>query len=114
MIIIKRIYKNKEIKMKKEDKILEEVEKTLNSFDNDIILQPNPYLLTRIKAKRAENLRKQKTRYEFKIGFRQILIFLLIIGNFLTLVYFYETSTKQNLLENLVIELRSDFQTDQQ
>ena len=99
--------------MIKKNQILDEVEKTLQSFDNDVILEENPFLLTRIKTERENRLHKRKKGFAFRISLSRVLMLLILLINIITLVYNYNRDTKQNLQESLVLELKEDFQIDQ-
>ena len=99
--------------MIKKNQILDEVEKTLQSFDNDIILEANPFLLTRIKTERENSLNKRKKGFGLRISLSQVLMMLILLINIITLVYNYNRDTKQNLEKSLVLELKEDFQIDQ-
>jgi hypothetical protein len=99
--------------MDKEKKISEEVEKTLCAFDNDNILEANPFLITRINAEIAERMKQRKKVFSFNIGMSQALMILVFLINLITLVYFYDKSEKQNLQEKLVTQLKEEFQFDQ-
>jgi len=99
--------------MIKKNQILDEVEKTLQSLDNDIILEENPFLLTRIMTERENRLHKPKKGFVFRISLSQVLMLLILLINIITLVYNYNRDTKQNLQESLVLELKEDFQIDQ-
>jgi hypothetical protein len=99
--------------MAKKKQILDEVEKTLQSFDNDIILEANPFLLTRIKTERENSLNKRKKGFGLRISLSQVLMILILLINIITLVYNYNRDTKQNLEKSLVLELKEDFQIDQ-
>ena len=99
--------------MVNENKILEEVEKTLQSFDSDIILEDNPFLFTRIKAAIEDRLHKRKKGLSLKLSFTRVLIMLILLINIVTLVYFYDWNSKVALHRKLVSELKVDYQIDQ-
>ncbi len=99
--------------MLKEKQILEEVEKTLEAYDYDIVLKENPFLLTQLMAERESRRMKGKKTFAFKFSVNQILMILILLINLITLVYSYELKTKENLEEKLIMELKTDFQIDQ-
>jgi hypothetical protein len=99
--------------MAKKNQLSEEVEKTLQSFDNDIILENNPFLLTRLKAEREKRLHERKKGFALRISLNRVLMLLILLINIITLVYNYDKNTKQNLQKTLVLELKEDFQIDQ-
>jgi hypothetical protein len=95
------------------NQILEEVEKTLKSFDNDILLVENPFLLTRINAERKNRLLKPKKKLFSILSFTKVLIILVFLINLITVIYYYEWNSKQVIHQKLVSELKEDFQIDQ-
>jgi hypothetical protein len=101
--------------MEREKRILEEVEKTLNSIDNISKLETNPFLFTRIKARIVDNsveqIREGKTGFVLKPA---VLILLLVI-NIVTAVFFFSNSTGQvtSANTNLVESLTEDYQYSQ-
>lgn len=99
--------------MLRKEKILEEVEKTLQSFDEDIILEENPFLFTRIKTERESRASSRKKGLVFGFSLKQTLILLILLINLVTLIYNYELTRNENLREKLVLELKEDFQIDQ-
>jgi hypothetical protein len=96
--------------MLKKNEILDEVEKTFQAFDNDIILEENPFLFTRLKTEIEYRLQKQKK--SFATGWKQAIILIVLLINIVTLVYYYEWNIKQNSQEKLVLELRADFRIE--
>ncbi|MEJ2613842.1 MAG: periplasmic heavy metal sensor [Ignavibacteriaceae bacterium] len=86
--------------MEKEDKIREEVNKTLKAFNQIKKLEGNPYLFTRIQSE-IEIIQAKDKRYGFKAEFlRPVILFLILIMNIFTAVFFLnskneKTSTKQ-------------------
>lgn len=95
------------------EKILDEVEKTLCAYDKDVMLEANPFLITRINTEIENRMKKKKRGFAFRFGLNQALMLLILVINILTLVYYYDKSEKQNLREKLVEDLRADFQIDQ-
>jgi hypothetical protein len=99
--------------MVNKNQILEEVEKTLKSFDNDILLEENPFLLTRIMAERESRLHKPKKRLASAISFTNVIMILILLINLVTVVYYYAWNSNQILQQKLVSQLKKDFQIDQ-
>jgi hypothetical protein len=99
--------------MVNKNKILDEVEKTLHSFDKDIILEENPFLLTRIMAERENRLHKPKKRFTPAFSFTKVIMILILLINLITVVYYYSWNSNQILQQKLVSQLRKDFQIDQ-
>ena len=98
--------------MATENQIMEEVEKTLHSFDSDGILEDNPFLYTRLDA--AKNGRMQRNRHRFAslANLKLIGLLLLLLANLITMLYYQRYST-QDLHERLVSAIQVDFQVDQ-
>jgi hypothetical protein len=87
--------------MKKEDKIREEVEKTINAFEHVEKLEGNPHLFTRIQSEIESNFTKKKSFNLKGELLRPVILFLILIMNIFTAVFFFNsksgaTSTKQN------------------
>ena len=95
------------------NRIIEDVEKTLHSFDNDIPLEENPFLLTRIKTERENRLHESKKRLTLSISFTKVIMILILLINFITVVYYYSWNTNQIMQQKLVSQLKKDFQIDQ-
>ena len=95
--------------MKNEQKIREEVEKTLNAFDNISDLDENPYLITRLKAKIEESGSKEKSLLKGKI-LQPVILFIIVIFNIFTGIYFFDsgsqttTVTKQDYFSKISSE----------
>ena len=79
--------------MKNEQKIREEVEKTLNAFDNISDLDENPYLITRLKAKIEESGSKEKSLLKGKI-LQPVILFIIVIFNIFTGIYFFDSGSQ--------------------
>jgi hypothetical protein len=99
--------------MLKNKQILEEVEKTLQSYDEDIMLEVNPFLLTRINARKDQRSKKQKKILGLKINMNQIIMILILLLNLITCFYNYDLTSKHNLQKKLVDELKTELQIDQ-
>ena len=99
--------------MKNENEILAEVEKTLQAFDNDPVLEENPFLFTRIQAAKTSLLQKRDQRFALKIRFKLIVIVAVALLNLFTAVYYFKGNTKKDLKEQLVSDLKEDMLIDQ-
>lgn len=77
--------------MKKEDKIREEVEKTLSAFDNIGNLEDNPYLFTRIKAElKSSRVKGMATGWDI---LRPAILLVILIINAFTAIYIMSNNT---------------------
>ncbi len=80
--------------MNKEDKIREEVEKTLNAFDQIKNLEENPYLFTRIQSE-IESIKTKEKSYSLKGEFlRPVILFLILIMNVFTAIFFFNSESE--------------------
>jgi hypothetical protein len=95
-----------------EQRIEDEVERTLRAFDDDAVLDQNPFLLSRIKAVR-ESRRSHSSVFGVHVGLYQALMLLVVLVNLLTAVYWYESKTRSVMHEKIVSALRNDFQIDE-
>ena len=81
--------------MKNEEKIREEVEKTLNAFDNISKLDENPYLFTKLQAE----IESSKTDTKAKtagIILRPAFLILFLMLNLFTVFYAFNQSNESN------------------
>ncbi len=99
--------------MAKEKRILDEVDKTLQAFDNDITLEENPFLMTRIAAARADRLHKRTFRSSARIVLSYAAVLLLLFVNLITAVYYSQRESEYRLHEQLVSQLKEDFKISQ-
>ena len=97
----------------KERQIADEVEKTLRSFDNDVILEENSFLATRIKAEMNSRLLKRNEGFPVRVNLKYVIMALVLLINLITVVHYVDWNTTHNLHEKLVSELKEDFQIDQ-
>jgi hypothetical protein len=95
--------------MKKEEKIREEVEKTLSAFDKIESIDENPFLFTRIQSE-IENLKFNKKGLSLRGNIIQpVILFLILIINIFTAVFFLSAknetaSTNQTYLSAISSE----------
>jgi hypothetical protein len=95
--------------MRNEEKIKEEVGKTLNAFDYINDLEANPYLLIRLQSKIESSELKEKGFLKGKI-LRPAILFIIVVINILTGVYFIDsgsrtsTATKQQYFSKISSE----------
>jgi hypothetical protein len=98
--------------MAHERRIEDEVEKTLEAYGQDPILEVNPYLMTRIEAAR-KNLRETRPiRLLPRVSLAFVVVVFLFLVNIITVVM-YELRTDRDLDARLVSQLQSDLQMDQ-
>jgi hypothetical protein len=98
--------------MMNEDRIREEVEKTLRSFDDEPALAENPFLLTRIEAEIARGSSSRGLGVFVLSNLKFAGIVALFLINIFTALYF-ELQADPDLHAKAVAELRDDLQIDQ-
>ena len=76
--------------MKNGEEIREEVEKTLNAFDNITNLDGNPFLFTRLQAEIEKSGVKTKGELRSRI-LRPAILFIIVLFNIFTGIYFFES-----------------------
>jgi lysylphosphatidylglycerol synthetase-like protein (DUF2156 family) len=92
------------------DRIEDEVEKTLRSFDEDTTLKENPFLLARIKLARENRLYGGTRGFAPRIHLIQILALLILLINVITMFRYFEWNKESVLQEKLILALKEDFQ----
>lgn len=98
--------------MEREKQILEEVEKTMNSFESLPKLESNPFLFTRIKARiQSEGIKRTK-KASVEFIFRPATLAIILILNIATAVYFFGTSSKSSSA-SLEETLKSEYSSHQ-
>jgi hypothetical protein len=98
------------IPMEKEHHILDQVEKTMQAFDQMPTLEPDPYLFTRLRAKLVSHDIIDHGSILKKINLKPIALSLIIILNILTALYVFaekEKSLKDQLVSSLSQEYNS-------
>ncbi len=100
--------------MKRNDKILEEVEKTLGSMDNISNLETNPFLITRIKTRIENDNIIQVKRESRTFILNPIVLTVILIINIITAVFLFQSSrVSQSNQSTLVNSLTKDYQFSQ-
>ena len=95
--------------MNKEEKILLEVEKTLNAIDSLPKLESNPFLFTRIKARISNESIKVGSVEKTEFVFRPVTIALLLILNIVTAVYFIGFGNNSTTGTSLVDKMKQEY-----
>ncbi len=99
--------------MEKEKKIFEEVEKTISVLERMKKLEPNPFLYTRIKAEMGKRTLKNTKKTQLPFAIKPTIIFVILLLNLFTAIYFFKTNPKQDTSELLINELKADYQISQ-
>jgi hypothetical protein len=90
--------------MKREQKIMQEIEKTLDLFERPERLKPNPFLYSRVQAQ-LDSLKVRKTWLAL---LKPVFLALLLTLNILTAVYFFSNGNNQGT-STFRSELKSEF-----
>lgn len=92
--------------MKKQEKIEQEIKKTLSQFEKAEVLQPNPYLFTRVQQRLDE---QNKRRNNFSRALKPAFFSVLLAVNMLTAVWYLnvEDLNNSNNSELKLIEILS-------
>jgi hypothetical protein len=98
--------------MNVEKKIQDEVEKTIASLDQDGVLSPNPFLVTRIQAARDTRVQKHRLLFAVKMNLGYIALIVILLVNVVTLVR-HAREAHESLQQQLVSDLREELQIDQ-
>lgn len=98
-----------ESQMNKQEKIEEEIRKTLEAFDQKESLPPNPYFYTRVQQRIKERSGSKSTIWGF---LKPALLTCLLLINVSTFIWYfsssedyYATDTRQELIEILSSDL---------
>lgn len=95
--------------MNKEDKILSEVEKTLNAIDSLPNLDANPFLFTRIKARIENESIKHAGKVKTDFVFKPVTLALLLVINIVTAVYFIGFGSSSTSNTSIVETLKQEY-----
>ncbi len=95
--------------MRKSDQIRDEVEKTMQSFDHDAPLEPNPFLFTRIQAElTAYTSGVAKTAF-WHVRLRHVVIMGIVLINLITVIHFADWNSEVRKDKALISELETEF-----
>jgi hypothetical protein len=97
--------------MTRTERILEEAEQTLRSWDDEAALTPDPYLATRVPALHRERMASGWRAYRPFLHVRYAAILALVVLNMITVLYL-ELSPRHDPAQDLVSQLRDDFQIE--
>jgi hypothetical protein len=97
--------------MKREERISEEADRTLRSWDDDGVLREDPYMYSRIMAIQQERTEQHRSRRPFELRMKYALAALVVLVNIATALYLGFTPVV-DLQEELVAQLQTDFQAD--
>lgn len=95
------------------NRIVDQVESVISSYDDDSELQGNPFVLTRITEARNKRKYGNGKRFSAKLGFNFILTIVVLILNITTVLVYLETNTEKRLEKELLKNLKADFQMEE-
>ena len=105
--------------MNNENKILEEVKKTISLLDSVKNIDPNPFLFTRIKARiDSKNYEINRTMENPVLRFaKQVIFALLILFNIYTIISFinsndYNSAARDQYIKNIKSEYFFNYDVD--
>jgi hypothetical protein len=97
----------------KDERILEEVEKTLNSIESLPKLESNPFLYTRLKSRIArESISTGNEKNKLAI-LKPVGLALILVINIITAIYFFDVNGKTQSSNTLVNSLSQEYKTNQ-
>lgn len=95
--------------MKKEEQILEEVEKTLSAIDSLPKLEANPFLFTRIKARIKNESIKHASKVKTDFVLKPVTLALILVINIITAVYFIGFGSNSTSNTSLVDTMKQEY-----
>ncbi len=98
--------------MNNDQRILEEIEKTLRTLDDDGRLTANPFLYARLKALRQSQSAAHRFRPALRLGL-QIAAMLLLLGVNLATVLSLRKTHAVDVRDQVVAELKAELQVEQ-
>ena len=99
--------------MTKEQRILEEVDKTLHAFDDLPKLGANPYLFTRIKARLTAEAVGSVRNILKGLKLKPVALAIVVILNIITLIHVLETDRGSSSRDQLINALSQDYHSAQ-
>jgi hypothetical protein len=101
------------MKTDKDCRVADEVDKTMQAFDDDAPIASNPFLASRIRFLHSSRSRDKGRVLLIRLSLNQVLMIVVLLMNLITAAYWIDRHTEQKLQERLVSELKNDFQIDQ-
>ena len=95
--------------MRNRDQIREEVEKTLEAFDHDLPLGPNPFLYTRIQAERSDPAAGETRALFGHIRLRHLVMLGILLVNLITVIHYADWNSELTTQKALAAELETEF-----
>jgi hypothetical protein len=102
---------HKEVRVDRERRILEEVDKTLHALDAVPGLDANPFLFTRIQARLSSDGHAAATHRIESARLKQIALTAIVLLNLLTAVHFFGARKSANEKVLLINSLRTEYET---
>lgn len=93
--------------------IEDEIEKTISAYDQDAILEGNPFLLTRIQEHMKQGKYAGARLDKAVLRTNIVLIIFLLLINAATLFYYFNSSKQTDISRQLLNNLREEFQIEQ-
>jgi hypothetical protein len=97
----------------RERRIADEVDKTLRAFDDDATLKGNPFMAERVRAHLESRARERRRILTPGVAVRYAVVVLILAINAATVVFYLQWNGVHSLREQLVAELKADFNSDE-
>jgi hypothetical protein len=95
--------------MKRDQRVVEEAEKTLSAFDGMSNLKPNPFLSTQLEARIAEAGSGWRRVFPSAVWLKPAALGLFVILNIITIIRILDSHDSANAREQLVSALRQEY-----
>ncbi len=95
--------------MTNKDHVREEVEKTLQAFDHDLPLTPNPFLFPRIQAERAGQAGAMTWAWFGHIRLKYLVMLGIVVVNLITVIHYADWNAEVTTQKALMSELKTEF-----
>lgn len=99
--------------MKEEKYFDEEITKTLSAYDDDLELQENPFLLTRIQELRKQRRNNSTAKRKVVLRTNLVLAVLVMLINAATLFFYFNAGKSTKAEQRLINYLKEEFQVEQ-
>jgi hypothetical protein len=97
--------------VKDSKQINDEIEKTLDAFSHDTVLEGNPFLASRILAQ--IDGQAAPGRQKLRLSFSHLMLLLILLLNLSTILFLFRRNTESELKAQLVLQLKKDLQIEQ-
>lgn len=89
----------------------DEIEKTLDAYSHDPVLEGNPFLASRLLAQMDG--RVAPGRQKLRLSFSHLMLLLILLLNLSTILFLFRRNAENELKAQLVLQLKQDLQIEQ-